>query len=198
MREWARPVTFRVLGDLRIEGAAVTAPRDRVVLAVLLLGANRSVDGDTLGEAVWGSGPPATVRTQVQSCVSRLRRALPTGTIETTPEGYRLDLGPEDLDAVRWADLLSSAREYIVRTASFKERAAMILADAMEGADSSGSPSGLAGTAAAGAAGERAAAIGVSWQDFAKAGKSYADAVAAGAQPPSEAEYERALNAARF
>jgi hypothetical protein len=82
-------------------------------------------------------------------------------------------------------------REYIVRTASFKDQAAMILADAMPGADPSGSPSGLAGTAAAGAAGERAQSIGVSWQDFAKAGKSYADAVAAGVEPPSEEEYER-------
>jgi hypothetical protein len=88
-------------------------------------------------------------------------------------------------------------REYIVRTASFGEQAAMILADAMPGADRSGSPSGLAGTAAAGAAGERASSIGVSWQDFAKADKSYADAVAAGVQPPSEEEYERVRAEAR-
>jgi hypothetical protein len=52
-------------------------------------------------------------------------------------------------------------REYIVRTASFKEQAAMILADAMPGADRSGSPSGLAEAAAAEAAAARAKELGV-------------------------------------
>lgn len=78
---------FRVLGPLRAGDAEITAGRDRVVLAMLLLSADRVVGVDTLVDAVWDADPPATARTQLQTCVSRLRRLLGAGPIKTLPGG---------------------------------------------------------------------------------------------------------------
>ncbi len=100
----------------------LTANRDRVVLAMLLMNAGRTVSAATLIEAVWGEDPPPTVRTQVQTCVSRLRGSLPSGTIHTTPQGYRLEVGPEHLDLLRWNSLLTAARA----TANPGERAGLL------------------------------------------------------------------------
>ena len=77
---------FRILGPLR---PAVTAGRDRIVLAMLLLHADRVVSVAELVRAVWDEDPPPTARAQLQACVSRLRRALPAGVIDTDPEQAR-------------------------------------------------------------------------------------------------------------
>ena len=87
---------YRVLGPLRAGDAVITAGRDRVVLAMLLLQPNRVVGGHTLIDAVWDQDPPATARTQLQTCVSRLRRALDDARITTHPEGYALEVAPDN------------------------------------------------------------------------------------------------------
>lgn len=83
---------FGILGPLRVDDGgteiAVTAGRDRTVLAMLLLHPNRIVPVDRLVDAVWGEDPPATARGQLQTCVSRLRRTLPAAAIRTDPAGY--------------------------------------------------------------------------------------------------------------
>ncbi|MFD0784822.1 winged helix-turn-helix domain-containing protein, partial [Micromonospora azadirachtae] len=67
---------FGILGPLQVGAgeATVTAGRDRTVLAMLLLRANRIVPVEELVDAIWEERPPATARAQVQTCVSRLRR----------------------------------------------------------------------------------------------------------------------------
>ncbi|MEU7927266.1 BTAD domain-containing putative transcriptional regulator [Micromonospora sp. NPDC049801] len=96
---------FGILGSLRVGGGStVTAGRDRVVLAMLLLRAGRLVPVDELVDAVWEENPPATARAQLQTCVSRLRRRLTElgftpGTIVTDPAGYGVRIEPADLDA---------------------------------------------------------------------------------------------------
>ena len=50
--------------------------RQRVVLAMLALNANRAVPVDQLIDAVWEDSPPNTARAQIQICVSGLRRVL--------------------------------------------------------------------------------------------------------------------------
>ncbi|MEU0549604.1 BTAD domain-containing putative transcriptional regulator [Micromonospora sp. NPDC005979] len=96
---------FGILGTLRVGGGStVTAGRDRVVLAMLLLRAGRLVPVDELVDAVWEESPPATARAQLQTCVSRLRRRLTelgfaSGTIVTDPAGYGVRIDPADLDA---------------------------------------------------------------------------------------------------
>ena len=51
-------------------------PRQRAVLALLLLEANRVVSLDRLAEDVWGGHPPDGWVTTVQIYVSHLRQAL--------------------------------------------------------------------------------------------------------------------------
>jgi hypothetical protein len=89
-------------------------------------------------------------------------------------------------------------KQYIGRTASLRESLEMTNFEMIPGADRSRSLPGRARTAAAGAATERASALGIAWQDFARAGRSYSAAVAAGAQPPSEEEYNRVKEDAEF
>jgi DNA-binding SARP family transcriptional activator/tetratricopeptide (TPR) repeat protein len=88
----------------------ITAGRDRIVLAMLLLHADRVVSSTELIQAVWGDDPPPTARGQLQTCVSRLRRALPAGAVVTDPAGYRLRCGAQELDAAQFAQLVADAR----------------------------------------------------------------------------------------
>ena len=69
---------FRVLGSLRVEAGStvvpVTSPRQRAVLAVLLLHANRSVSAAELIGQVWGEGHSASAPSLVHTYIWRLRR----------------------------------------------------------------------------------------------------------------------------
>ncbi|WP_433371427.1 BTAD domain-containing putative transcriptional regulator [Actinoplanes sp. CA-142083] len=89
---------------------AITAGRDRIVLAMMLLHPGRVVSVGELVDAVWDEDPPSTARAQLQACVSRLRRVLPGGAIVTDPAGYRLPAGPDELDALAFDRLVAEAR----------------------------------------------------------------------------------------
>ena len=93
------PLAFHVLGPLQVTraGAPVTlgGPRERVLLAALLVEHGRVVSVDGLAQALWGDHPPATARHQVAIGVSRLRKALTAagagpGVIATCVPGYRV------------------------------------------------------------------------------------------------------------
>ncbi len=108
---------FQILGPLRVGGgeATVTAGRDRVVLAVLLLRANRVVPVEELVDAIWEEQPPATARAQLQTCVSRLRHrfaglGLSPATIVTDPVGYVVRTGPGELDTEVFTQRVEAAR----------------------------------------------------------------------------------------
>ncbi|MBL7254533.1 AfsR/SARP family transcriptional regulator [Paractinoplanes lichenicola] len=109
-------VRYRVLGPLAVtvdgRELAITAGRDRVVLAMLLLHPGRVLGVGTLADAVWGADPPATAKGQLQTCVSRLRRWLPDGAIRSDPAGYCLVPGPGELDVAEFTRLLTRAREH--------------------------------------------------------------------------------------
>jgi len=47
---------------------------------------------------IWGDEPPRAAAKNVQTYISTLRKALPAGTIETTPSGYRLQLTRQSID----------------------------------------------------------------------------------------------------
>ncbi|MFG1870109.1 AfsR/SARP family transcriptional regulator [Micromonospora arborensis] len=108
---------FGILGPLRVGGgeSTVTAGRDRIVLAMLLLRPGRLVPVDELVDAVWEERPPVTARAQLQTCVSRLRRrftelGLAPETIVTDPAGYGVRVAPTDLDAEVFARGVEAAR----------------------------------------------------------------------------------------
>ena len=84
----------------------VTSPKQRAVLAVLLLHANRSVSAAGLAGQVWGESGPATAHSLVQTYIWRLRRLLaahePAGAplrITRQPDGYVLRVAEGELDA---------------------------------------------------------------------------------------------------
>lgn len=102
---------YRLLGPLRVERAASEAldvgpPKQRAVLAVLLLARGRVVSVDRLIDAVWGDDAPASATAGLQAYVSNLRRALRDGgdaahvasPIVRQSPGYYLDVGPDDVD----------------------------------------------------------------------------------------------------
>jgi DNA-binding SARP family transcriptional activator len=116
-------LTYGILGPLRVGDstgeAVVTAGRDRVLLATLLLHAGRPVALGRLVEALWGDQPPATARGQLHTCVSRLRRTLSAagvaGDLRTHPAGYQFDVDPADLDAAEFDRLVAEARAAVDR-----------------------------------------------------------------------------------
>jgi DNA-binding SARP family transcriptional activator len=73
-------VRIGVLGPMQVKIGArvvpITAERDRVVLAMLLLNAGNPVSVRMLAEAVWTDHLPQDSRNQLQGCVSRLRRHM--------------------------------------------------------------------------------------------------------------------------
>ncbi|WP_018522368.1 BTAD domain-containing putative transcriptional regulator [Streptomyces sp. KhCrAH-244] len=113
----ARP-PFQLLGPLQVRGKAgplrVPPGRQEVILAALLLEANRVVGTNYLVDLIWEDNPPETARTQVQICVSRLRKLLAgadsTVSITTRPPGYVLHVDTGDVDSLLFTGLVAMAR----------------------------------------------------------------------------------------
>src|SRR5262245_58429705 len=113
MSSVSRPPRFGVLGPLVVTGddgepLAVTSPKLRTVLAVLLLHANQVVSVDRLVDLVWNGEPPKSARTNLQVYIHRLRQTLGESSITRQAPGYQLSVGPGDLDSVRFEDLVAA------------------------------------------------------------------------------------------
>ncbi|MFD5887052.1 BTAD domain-containing putative transcriptional regulator [Streptomyces sp. NPDC060334] len=111
-------VVFRILGPLQVTGrdgpVRIPPGRQEVILAALLLEANRVVSTDYLVDLIWDDEPPDTARTQVQICVSRLRKlftkAAIAAAITTRPPGYVLKTEGDLVDAALFARRVADAR----------------------------------------------------------------------------------------
>lgn len=109
---------FRILGPLEVvhEGRPVVlgGARERALLALLLLSANRVVSSERLVEDVWGGSPPEGAAQALRACVFRLRRALRAAggddVVLTRPAGYLVHVDPDALDAARFEALVARAR----------------------------------------------------------------------------------------
>ena len=112
-------VDFRILGTLEAvrdgERLPLGGAKQRTVLALLLLAANRVVTNDALIEALWPERPPGKPLTAIQGYVSSLRKVLapdcPFDVIVTEPVGYRLVAEREGIDLHRLESLLHTGRE---------------------------------------------------------------------------------------
>ena len=99
---------FGVLGPLSVtseDGAPLEIRRlkQRRLLSALLLRPNADVSVDQLAMDVWESSPPSSVRSNVKTYITGLRRlGVP---IVTVPGGYRVELGPEKLDSLAFEEL---------------------------------------------------------------------------------------------
>ncbi|MFF6844621.1 BTAD domain-containing putative transcriptional regulator [Streptomyces tanashiensis] len=112
------PLAFRVLGPLQVHGPdgplRLPPGRQEVILAALLLETNRVVSTNHLVDLIWEDNPPETARTQVQICVSRLRKLLAGAdgevSITTRPPGYVLHTDAANVDAALFTSLVLRAR----------------------------------------------------------------------------------------
>ncbi|GGU92963.1 SARP family transcriptional regulator [Actinomadura cremea] len=113
---------FGVLGPLAVwtgDGTALRVPETKVraVLAALLADPGRTVSADRLIDALWGDRPPRNPAGTLQARVSQLRKVLDgaepgaRALVATRPSGYALDVGPDAVDAGRFAALLVRARD---------------------------------------------------------------------------------------
>jgi len=127
---------FRLLGPLEVSNGdgslALGGPRQRAVLAALLVAANTVVADDGLITAVWGDDPPASARSTLHAYVSRLRRVLaPVAEAELARRapGYLLRVDPARIDAVRFERL--ARRGHRLLESGEAGEAAAVLAEAL-------------------------------------------------------------------
>jgi DNA-binding SARP family transcriptional activator len=91
----------------------VLAAKQRVVLAALLLRANRVAPMDTLIDNLWGDVPPRSARNTVHGYIRRLRSAIGGEAgerIVTRDPGYMLVTAADELDLDRFTALCDGAR----------------------------------------------------------------------------------------
>ncbi|TMM11168.1 MAG: hypothetical protein E6F98_11540 [Actinobacteria bacterium] len=97
---------IRILGPLEVlDGGRVLelgGAKQRAVLAMLALNANRTVSLEQLTDALWEESPPESARKALQVHVSQLRKTLGAERVQTTGGGYRLVLEPDELDLGRF------------------------------------------------------------------------------------------------
>ncbi|MEV4530825.1 BTAD domain-containing putative transcriptional regulator [Streptosporangium sp. NPDC049304] len=108
---------FRVLGPLEVHHdearLGLGGPRQRAVLARLLVAGGALVSTDTLIDDLYGDAPPPSVVATLQAYVSNLRRIIeperpprtPPRLLVGRPPGYLL--AATDVDAVRFTELVS-------------------------------------------------------------------------------------------
>ncbi len=113
----AKFIEFRLLGPLEVVAdgkiVEVGSARQRIVLSMLLLQANQVVPLGRLVDAVWADTPPATSKSQIQTCISALRGQLAADggcVIETRTVGYAILVPEHAVDVGRFQQLASRGR----------------------------------------------------------------------------------------
>jgi len=107
-------LAFRILGPLEAidheRPVALGGPKQRALLAILLLRRGEVVSSDRLIDQLWGERPPATAAKTLQGYVSHLRKALGNDVLLTRGGGYLLAAAPEQVDAARFEAIVADAR----------------------------------------------------------------------------------------
>ncbi|MET8861256.1 winged helix-turn-helix domain-containing protein [Streptomyces sp. NPDC004579] len=110
---------FRLLGPVAVHNRqtgtsiAPSGPKQRALLATLVVHAGQHLSVDRLVEELWGDRPPANAPSALHTHVARLRRLLPAPGhewISTLPTGYLLSLGSASTDAARFTRLSGQGR----------------------------------------------------------------------------------------
>ena len=105
---------FRILGPLEVvdrgRGVSLGGPKQRALLAALLLAPNRAVSVDRLISALWPTRPPVGAVNALQFHVSQLRKLLGDSAVIVTQEpGYVIRVDPDQLDLLRFERLAADA-----------------------------------------------------------------------------------------
>ena len=114
MASSAPQLEFNLLGPLEVlhDGSplALGGPKQRALLALLLIHAGEVVSVDRITEDLWGDHPPRTAQTSLHVYVSHLRKLLEpergkgetASLLASRSPGYVLDLEPERVDLTRF------------------------------------------------------------------------------------------------
>jgi DNA-binding SARP family transcriptional activator len=119
--------TFSVLGPFLVTGRdapiTISAAKQRRVLSLLVLHANRAVSVDELVDGVWGGGAPRTADRTIHAYIAKLRRVLgprtdcdaADGLIVTGNGRYRLAVDTAQVDALQFEALRDHAAGLLER-----------------------------------------------------------------------------------
>lgn len=130
--------TLRVFGGVRAIGRAgpvdLGGPKQRAVLALLLVDPNIVVSVDRIIDSIWGADAPGRAEVSVRGYISNLRKALGAAldgeaTIEFRDRGYVLLVDPDRIDLHRFEQAVSEGRPLV---ASGDPAARTVLAAALE------------------------------------------------------------------
>ncbi len=119
------PLSVVLLGSVHVRRGRMPVilgpPRQRAIFALLALHAGGVVGTDTLCEAVWDDRAPASARYLIHTYIARLRQALEPHmpprsreqVIGSAASGYRLLLGGDQVDLVRYRQLAEQGRSHL-------------------------------------------------------------------------------------
>ena len=106
---------FRILGPLNVSREAARSSlgghRQTVLSACFCCMPMRSISAERIIDVLWGETPPATARKALQVYVSRLRRILGAGVLETRAPGYLIRVQDGELDAQRFERLVAQGKQ---------------------------------------------------------------------------------------
>ena len=125
---------FALLGPLvvRVENTElrISASRQRVLLASLLLAPGQAVSSERLAGLVWDGTPPPQAAVTLRSYVKRLRQVLGAAgpRIVTADRGYLIEVAADEVDVGRYTGLCQ-AGEDALRSCAWR-RAAELLEEA--------------------------------------------------------------------
>src|SRR5580658_6219600 len=105
-------VRVRVLGPIEVttaDGPVAPMGHQGALLALLAARPGAVVSADQLVDGLWGERLPDDPSNALQGVVSRLRSRCGGDLIETQVSGYRLGVPPDDVDALRFEQLLRRA-----------------------------------------------------------------------------------------
>ncbi len=133
---------FGILGpvEIRVDGRPIPlgGPKQRALLATLLLHRGHVVPAERLIDDLWGGLPPDAARNLLWVQIARLRKVLDPGRAKgasgsllvTRAHGYLLETGPGELDLERFERLVTQGRDALA--SGDAERAGRLLRQALD------------------------------------------------------------------
>lgn len=127
---------FRVLGPVEALAAGrrvdLGHPKQRAMLAVLILELNHVVPAERLIDRTWGEAPPASARNLLYGYIAGLRAALPPdsdapASLLRRAGGYVLEARADQVDLFRFRRLAAEAAD-----SDADQHAARLLRDALD------------------------------------------------------------------
>ncbi|HEY9314878.1 BTAD domain-containing putative transcriptional regulator [Williamsia sp.] len=115
---------YQVLGPLEVirdeNGSGIRvdlgSPKQRIILAILLIHRGKVVSTDRLCDALWGDDAPPSATSSLQAYISNLRRALRNDAgaspIRRQSTGYILDVADSDVDVSEFGVHAAEAQQH--------------------------------------------------------------------------------------